>query len=123
MKNLNKLIATTLISTALVGTAGLVYAGNKDNHMDEVAAMNETSITMKKAVEIALATIPGVAKEAEFEVENGKSIWEIEVVNADKQVYELEIDATSGEVLKQELDDGKRRHKKHRKNRKHHEKG
>jgi len=123
MKNVNKIITATLFSGALLGTAVVANAGNRDKLIDEVAAMNEASIKMNKAVEIALATIPGAAKEAEFEVEDGKSIWEVEVVNADKQVFEVEIDAMSGEVLKQELDDGDHKHRKNRKHKKHHNKG
>jgi len=69
------------------------------------STIQSAPIQLDKAVEIALATIPGVVKEAEFEIEDGKSVWEVEIVNAAKEVYELEIDANSGEILEQERDD------------------
>lgn len=105
MKHLNKMVVATLISAGIVGTAIFTYADNKEHRENEAIAMNEAPVKMNQALEIALAVMPGTPKEVEFEVEGGKSIWEVEVVNADRDVYELEIDATSGEVLKQELED------------------
>ncbi len=99
MKHLNKVLAATLISGSLLGSAFVVHASNNDKDSKETIAMSEASITMDKALEIALSTIPGSAKEVEFDVENGKSIWEVEVVDANNRVHELEIDATTGEVL------------------------
>ena len=115
MKKINKIIAVTLISGGLLGGAIVAKAHSRGDYKNEVAAVKDAPITMISAVEIALAKIPGTPKEAEFEIEDGKSIWEVEVVNADQQVYELEIDANSGEILKQKLDDGKRKHRKKRK--------
>ena len=120
MKNINKIIAATLISTGLLGASFTAQAESRGNSAKEVAAMSEAKINMTRAVEIALEKVPGTVIEAEFEVEKGKSIWEVDVVNADKKVYEVEIDATSGEVIKQELnDDGDRKHRKNRMNKKH----
>ena len=120
-----KLIAAALISTGLIGTAFIVNADNRDMKSNETAAITEASVTINQAVDIALAAVPGTAKEAEFEVEDGKSIWEIEIVDATQQVYKLDIDAASGEVLEQKLkdDDHKdRKHRKHRKNKHHQDK-
>ncbi len=122
MKHLNKVLVATLISGGLLGSAFVAQAGSNDKDSKEVMAMSETSITMNKALEIALSTVPGTAKSVEFDLEKGKTIWEVEVVDANKKVHELEIDATSGKVLKQKLDDDNDDNEKHRKNKKHDDK-
>ncbi len=115
MKHLNKVLAATLISGGLIGSAFVAHASSNDKDSKEVVAMSEASITMDKALEIALAIKPGTAKAVEFDIEDGRSIWEVEVVDANKRVYDLEIDATSGEVLKQKLDDDDDNHRKDKK--------
>ena len=105
MKHLNKIIAATLVTGGLIGTTVITHAESKGHDSESKMLISEVTIKMNKAIEIALATIPGTPSEVEFEVEDGRSIWEVEVVSVDQQVYELEIDAVSGRVLKQELDD------------------
>ena len=105
MKNLNKIVLSTLLSAGLMGTAFVAHADNK-NRSQDTQAISSASVSINKAVEIALAAVPGAATEAEFEVEDGKSIWEVEVLDANKQMYKVEIDANSGDVLEKKLDDG-----------------
>ncbi len=112
MKHLNKVLVATLIIGGLLGSAFVAQASSNDKDSKEAIAMSETSITMDRALEIALSTVPGTAKSVEFDLEKGKSIWEVEVVDVNKRVHELEIDATSGEVLKQKLDNDYEKHGK-----------
>lgn len=122
MKNVNKIIAATLITGGLVGTAFMTHADNRGMDANETVAISEVSVTINKAVEIALAAVPGTAKEAEFEVKNGKSIWEVEVVDATKRVFKLNIDAKTGEVLDQKIKDGDGKKRKHSKNKRNQDK-
>ncbi|WP_434054923.1 MAG: PepSY domain-containing protein [Roseibium sp.] len=57
-----------------------------------------------KAVEIALAEVPGTVQEAELDKEDGKQVYEIEILTADGQEMEVEIDAETGAVLEIEAD-------------------
>lgn len=104
MKSLNKIAVATVICGGLMSTIFVAQADNK-SHTEDALALSTYSISMNKALEIAVAAVPGSPIEAEFEVEDGRSIWEVEVLDAKQQKHEIEIDATSGEVLKQELDD------------------
>lgn len=104
MKKFNKTLVTTLISTGLLGSAFIAQAGSSDKKPKEVMSLSESSITIDKALEIALTTVPGSAKAVEFDNEHGKSIWEVEIIDANKLIHELEIDATTGKVIKQKLD-------------------
>ena len=76
----------------------------KTDTPDDAIAATSVAVTMDQAVAIATQAVPGSASKAEFENEDGKLIWEVEVVGANQQVYDFKIDATSGKVLKQKLD-------------------
>ncbi len=57
------------------------------------------------AIETALKEVPGTVHKTELERENGRMIYEIEIVTADGQEMEVEIDAETGAILKIEADD------------------
>ena len=102
MKNLKRYLAVLAIGGALVGTALVAHA--KTDTVDDSIAVTSVAVTIDQAVAIATQAVQGSASKAEFENEDGKLMWEVEVVGVDKQVYDFKIDATSGKVLKQELD-------------------
>lgn len=56
------------------------------------------------AVERALTEVPGTVQETELEREDGKLIYEIEILTADGLEMEVEIDAETGAVLEVEAD-------------------
>ena len=62
-------------------------------------------ITMVEAITIAEQTTGGKSTEAEFELENGIALYEVEVLMADGSEVELEIGAQSGEILSQKIED------------------
>jgi len=108
MKQLNKIVASMVLVGmvllgALAGTAYVVQA--KSSESEDAQAVTQASVSMNRAIEIALQQVPGNVVGAEFEREDGQSLWEVEILAANKEVYELEIDATSGKVLKQKKDD------------------
>ena len=47
---------------------------------------------------------PGKILEVEFETEHGQKIYEIEILEADGEVVELKIDATTGKHLSTEIE-------------------
>ena len=102
MKNLNKYLATFFLVGSLLITT-LVAQAKTGNHEDETA-VTEVAVTLKQAVDIATKAVLGSPSKVEFESEEGKFMWEVEVVVANGQVYDFIIDATSGKVLKKELD-------------------
>jgi len=62
-------------------------------------------ISYEKAKEIALAKVGGgTVKEIELDHENGRLVYEAEV-KYDGREYEIDIDATSGEIVKYKIDD------------------
>ena len=56
-------------------------------------------ITFEQALKAALAAVPGSALKGELEVEEGNLVYSFEILNAQKKVMEVEIDAGTGKVL------------------------
>lgn len=95
------------VGMVLVGVlAGTAYVAQaKSSESNDAEAVTQASVSMNKAIEIALEQVPGNVVGAEFENDDGQALWEVEILAANKEVYELEIDAASGKVLKQKKDE------------------
>ncbi|WP_420339056.1 PepSY domain-containing protein [Roseibium sp.] len=93
-----KIIAGTVV-------AGMVLATGAVGAVAAQTATSPTALSEAQAIEIALKEVPGTVQETEFEREDGKEIFEIEIVTADGVEMEVEIDAASGTVLEIEQDD------------------
>ena len=61
-------------------------------------------ISVEEAIEIALEEFSGKVEEAEFDEDDGRYLYEIEIENGDKEA-EFEIDAVTGEIIDMEIDD------------------
>ena len=91
-------VGSLILAGAVAGAAQVQTTG-------EPPALSEAA-----AIEIALAEVPGEVQETELEREDGKMIYEIEIIAAaDGKEMEIEIDADTGEVLEVEADDGDER--------------
>lgn len=98
-----KILSGAVTALSIAVTSTIVIASQKGD--DSASLIQDASLGVDQAMAIALADVPGNVIEAEIERENGKLIWEIEIVDQQNQVYELEIDANSGEILEKELED------------------
>jgi len=77
------------------------WSGNK--HAD---LAKDAKVTLDQAVKTALEKIPGTAVEAELEKKHGKTVWEVEILDADGKVTEVHIDAGTGTVIDTETKKG-----------------
>jgi ribosomal protein S3 len=59
---------------------------------------------MDQAVKQALASVQGQVLKTELEDENGFLVYGVEVVNANKGIVDVKVDAGTGEVLAVEQD-------------------
>jgi len=101
MKKSHTIIITILIGTTLSGAALAVQAQSNEN---DALAIKSANITMNEAVKIALSTVSGTPVKAEFGNEEGQLFWEVEVLNVSQQTIDLEIDALTGNIIKQQAD-------------------
>jgi uncharacterized membrane protein YkoI len=65
----------------------------------------EPKIDRAAAEEAALSAVPGEVKDTELESEGGSTIYEVEVVGKDGKLREVTVDASSGRVLGQEMEE------------------
>ena len=88
-----------LLLGALVLLPGVAAA--HDLSQDEALALTEQGriLPLPVFIEDALTRFPGRFLEAELELDDGRYIYELELVTRDRRVMELEYDAVSGELL------------------------
>ncbi|RMH32279.1 MAG: hypothetical protein D6690_14070 [Nitrospirae bacterium] len=85
---------------AFTGTLAL-SSGKEEKHAD----LSPIAITLEQAIQTAKTTVPGRVLEAELEKEDGKVVYEVDIAGADGNIHELTVDADSGKVLKNEVED------------------
>ena len=90
-------------SALLLTSVGLAMSDDSREKVD--VANLPTSVTMEEAIKTATTQFPGKVLEAELESEDGKAIYEVEIVNTSGETREVEIDAQSGKILSSELED------------------
>ena len=89
-------------SALLLTSVGLALS--HDGKKADVANL-PTSVTMEEAIKTATTKFPGKVLEAELESEDGKAVYEVEIVNTAGETREFQIDAQSGKILSSELED------------------
>ncbi|WP_068829842.1 PepSY domain-containing protein [Pseudomonas sp. BMS12] len=102
---MNKL-TTLFAATALATTAGIAQA--RDLGPDEALKLRDagTIQSFEKLNAAALAKHPGSkVEETELEEEYGRYIYQVEVRDAQGVQWDLELDAATGQILKDHQDD------------------
>lgn len=95
-----------LLIAGLITLAGSVQA--RDLGPDEALKLRDSGTiqSFEKLNELALAQHPGgVIRDTELENELGRYIYQLEVVDAKGVEWDLELDATNGQILKNHQDD------------------
>ncbi|WP_113834024.1 PepSY domain-containing protein [Blastococcus sp. TF02-09] len=76
---------------------------DKAKHRDRVAA---AELDYRAAAEIMRTTVPGAQiTELDLDSEAGRTVWEADLVEANNTKHEVTIDAASGEVLQNNVDE------------------
>ena len=96
-------LALALILTA-GGAAAFAKSGADSSDNDAVADLAKAKVTLVQAVTSAEQHAGGRATGAELETEKGKALYEVEVVAANKAVYDVTVDAGTGKVLASKID-------------------
>jgi len=105
MSTLTKKVIPLAVITGLgLGGVAMLAQARESSDNDAVAAAS-AAITLEQAIGIAKTTVPGMAARAEFSNDDGVAVWEVEIIDAKQAVTDLEIDAATGNVLKQQADD------------------
>lgn len=80
----------------VLSTTGLASA----NEHSKATEHSKPSVSMEAAQKTALSQVPGGSiKEAELEKENGRLVYEFEVVDSSHRVSKIDVDANSGDIV------------------------
>jgi uncharacterized membrane protein YkoI len=98
---------------ALLGSMGLLWAGFSGADSDRAESHEQVRDLQQQGDILSLEQIlvearkhrTGRVLETELERAGSRYIYEIELVDDSGQVWELKLDASSGELLKSELED------------------
>lgn len=97
-----------LFATSLTAGANLALANDRDVGPDEAQRLREagTIQSFEALNEAALAQHPGArVEDTELEEEDGRFIYKVEVRDTQNQQWDLKLDASTGEILKNRRDD------------------
>ena len=63
---------------------------------------NNQRISAQQAQQIAFSRVPGQIIHVDLDMENGILVYEVYILTAENRVYEVEINAKTGRILKVE---------------------
>ncbi|MEC0206748.1 PepSY domain-containing protein [Paenibacillus lautus] len=75
------------------------------NYYQVPGSMTRQRVSMQQAQEIALARVPGQIVHVDMDLEHGVLVYEIFILTSDNRLFEVEILAKSGRILKVEEED------------------
>jgi len=101
-----KTLAVALAAACLAGAAGLPAARADENHV-EARKLRESGeiLPLETIAERARAARSGEIIETELERGNGGYVYEVEILDESGTVWELKLNAKSGELIEMERDD------------------
>jgi len=92
--NLHQTAAITTL--VLAGLGGGAFAASAEQN--DALGINDAGISLTQAIDAAEQHVGGKASEAEYEHEDGRAVFEVEVVKGN-EVMDVEIDPANGNVL------------------------
>lgn len=100
---------TMLCTCVLLGVACLLVhppagSGESPATVSKLLASGEI-LSFEKISKLARTYKPGNILEVELEKKHGRYVYEVEILDSRSQVWELKLDAKSGQLLKLEQDD------------------
>ncbi|UAW97140.1 PepSY domain-containing protein [Halopseudomonas nanhaiensis] len=99
-------LARASLFTALLALPWLVQAGREVSQDEALQLAEDGELQpLQLLVDDALVRHPGRLLEAELEAEDGRYVYEIEIVTRNGRVMELEYDGRTGELLEVDEED------------------
>ena len=99
-------IALLMVASLMATLYWLPQAGSGESpdSAGQLSAQGQI-LSLEKISQLAKSHKPGEILEVELEKKHGRYIYEVEILDTGSQVWELKLDAKTGQLLKLELDD------------------
>ena len=94
-----------LMAAAVVFASNHKYDKQSDHENARELVNNGNILPLEKILETVYQSHQGKVLEVEFEREDNGYIYEIEILDKDNKIWELEVDAVTGKLLKVEEED------------------
>lgn len=91
---------------AVGALSGLILTAGLAGTLSAQSAAEALGVSEEQAIELALAEVEGTVEEVELDRHRGVQYYEVEMVTADGQEVEIEINAASGEIIEVDYEDG-----------------
>jgi uncharacterized membrane protein YkoI len=104
-RSLPVFLALLCVGTAYAGEDGRHRPSGGDHEIARSAVARGELLPLSKILQIAQRDYPGKMLEVELERDDGRYVYEIEILLADGRVIELTYDGKTGELLETEIDD------------------
>lgn len=98
-----RILLTLLLLGNLLSVSNL--AAEEDYQLAKKLREKGDILPLEKILAFARAKKDGEVLETEFEKKHGRYIYEVEILDAKGQVWELKLDAKTGKLIKIEMDD------------------
>ena len=99
------LLAAVLMFAVLAGAATLAAATFEDYQRARAAVARGEILPLTEILQRVEAETGGRMIEVEFEIEDGRHLYELELIQPDGRIVEVTVDAASGETLAIEDED------------------
>lgn len=101
-----KFRSCTIAILLALGTASVDIRAEA-SEAEQVRALTDSGaiLPLEQILEKARQDFPGRVIEIELDREDGRHIYELEIVDPEGRVWELEMDAATGELLEKERED------------------
>lgn len=88
---MKKMIAIALLSGVIASPAWALFETNKQ-------LASTATVTLEEAVKHALKVVPGKAVEAEIGKQDGRTVYEVEIIDSNNKEQKVYVDAQSGQA-------------------------
>lgn len=88
---MKKVMAIAVMSVLMTSPAWALFESNKE-------LVATASVTLEDAVKHALKAVPGKAVEAEIGKEDGRTVYEVEIIDSSNKTQKVYVDAQSGQT-------------------------
>lgn len=100
------ILGALLAALALAPAAALAERGRRGDHDDARRAVEQRdALPLARILEIAQRQVPGEVLEVELEREDGRLLYEIEILARNGRVRTVTLEAATGRVVEVEDDD------------------
>ena len=89
----------------LLASPPIAFADDDDHDRARAALQRGEILPLSRILDIVRRDTPGRVIDVELDDDDGRHVYEMEILDTRGRVVEIKVDAASGRILKREIDD------------------